>query len=82
MWLPRMCECAGPWPQSQSQSPTKPTLRVTDKRKKTFADEYEIDPTKNDGVAHQYDAVVRSRDERRKMHGGDCECCRDVSGPI
>jgi hypothetical protein len=21
---------------------------------------------------------VRNREERKKMHGGDCECCRDV----
>jgi len=46
---------------------------------RTVADEYEIDPAKNDGVSHQFHAVVRNRDERRKMHGGDCECCRDVS---
>ncbi|TXT05999.1 hypothetical protein VHUM_03760 [Vanrija humicola] len=49
------------------------------------ADEYEIDPEKNDGVAHQFDAVVRGRDARKRMHGGDCECCRDyyeAVGPL
>ncbi|BEJ02442.1 hypothetical protein CcaverHIS631_0702370 [Cutaneotrichosporon cavernicola] len=45
--------------------------------KKTFADEFEINPARNEGVTHQYDAVVRNRDARKQMHGGDCECCRD-----
>lgn len=46
---------------------------------RTAADEYEIDPSRNGGVGHQFHEVVRNRDERKKMHGGDCECCRDVS---
>jgi hypothetical protein len=46
---------------------------------RTAADEFEVDPEKNGGVGHQFHEVVRNRAERRKMHGGDCECCRDVS---
>jgi hypothetical protein len=40
---------------------------------------YAIDPNANGGLDYQYDEVVRNRDARRRMHGGDCECCRDVS---
>ncbi|KAK4685524.1 hypothetical protein P7C73_g4625, partial [Tremellales sp. Uapishka_1] len=39
-------------------------------------DEYEIDPDKNQGNKYQYHDVVRKKDERKKMHGGDCECCQ------
>ncbi len=55
---------------------------MADNRKTTFADEFEIDPARNDGVGHQYDAVVRNREARKRMHGGDCECCRGVSVSI
>ncbi|TXT04417.1 uncharacterized protein COLE_07236 [Cutaneotrichosporon oleaginosum] len=48
----------------------------------TFADEYEIDPARNDGVGYQFDAVVRDRAARRRMHGGDCECCRDYYAAV
>ena len=46
---------------------------------RSVADEFEIDPARNNGVAHKYHETVRNRDARRQMHGGDCECCRDVS---
>lgn len=46
---------------------------------RSVADEFEIDPARNNGVAHKYHETVRGRDARRQMHGGDCECCRDVS---
>lgn len=26
----------------------------------------------------KYDEVVRNKEERKRLHGGDCECCRDV----
>lgn len=45
---------------------------------KTINAEFVIDPARNGGVAHQYDEVVRTRNERRQMDAGDCECCRDV----
>lgn len=51
----------------------------SDGSKPRVADEYEVDPDRNDGANYQYHNVVRGRDERRKMHGGDCECCREVS---
>ncbi|KAJ6519274.1 DNA repair protein endonuclease SAE2/CtIP C-terminus-domain-containing protein [Mycena sanguinolenta] len=38
---------------------------------------YAIDPARNGGVDFQYDAVVRRKEDRRRMDGGDCECCRD-----
>ncbi|KAJ6573964.1 DNA repair protein endonuclease SAE2/CtIP C-terminus-domain-containing protein [Mycena vulgaris] len=46
---------------------------------------YAIDPAQNGGLNFQYDAVVRGKDERRRMAGGDCECCRDyyeAIGPL
>ncbi|KAJ7593742.1 DNA repair protein endonuclease SAE2/CtIP C-terminus-domain-containing protein [Mycena floridula] len=39
--------------------------------------EFEIDPEQNAGLDYQYDEVVRTKEARKKMHGGDCECCRD-----
>lgn len=46
---------------------------------RSVAEEFEIDPARNNGVAHKYHETVRNRDARRQMHGGDCECCREVS---
>ncbi|KAJ8453956.1 hypothetical protein ONZ45_g19496 [Pleurotus djamor] len=43
---------------------------------------YKIDPHQNGGVAFQYDEVVRGKDARKKLHGGDCECCRDYYDAI
>ncbi|KAJ6569586.1 hypothetical protein B0H19DRAFT_1136135 [Mycena capillaripes] len=46
---------------------------------------YAIDPARNGGVAFQYDAVVRGKEDRRRMEAGDCECCRDyyeAVGPL
>ncbi|KAJ7922939.1 hypothetical protein B0H13DRAFT_1707276 [Mycena leptocephala] len=46
---------------------------------------YAIDPARNGGVDFQYDAVVRGKEDRRRMEGGDCECCRDyyeAIGPL
>ncbi|KAK0186271.1 DNA repair protein endonuclease SAE2/CtIP C-terminus-domain-containing protein [Armillaria mellea] len=48
-----------------------------DSKEKTINETFAIDPTHNDGLDFQFDAVVRNKDERRKLHGGDCECCRD-----
>ncbi|KIK24935.1 hypothetical protein PISMIDRAFT_677712 [Pisolithus microcarpus 441] len=39
----------------------------------------------NQGLDFPYDAVVRSREERRHMEGDDCECCHDyykAIGPV
>ncbi|KAF8213716.1 DNA repair protein endonuclease SAE2/CtIP C-terminus-domain-containing protein [Mycena galopus ATCC 62051] len=38
---------------------------------------YAIDPARNDGVNFQYAAVVRGKEDRQRMDGGDCECCHD-----
>ncbi|KAJ7293882.1 DNA repair protein endonuclease SAE2/CtIP C-terminus-domain-containing protein [Mycena rebaudengoi] len=46
---------------------------------------YTIDPTQNGGMGFQYDEVVRGKEDRRRMEGGDCECCRDyyeAIGPL
>ncbi|KJA18293.1 hypothetical protein HYPSUDRAFT_191202 [Hypholoma sublateritium FD-334 SS-4] len=46
---------------------------------------YAIDPANNGGLDYQYDEVVRSRDARKKMHAGDCECCKayyEAVGPL
>ena len=45
------------------------------------ADEYEIDPKQNEGLAYQYHDVKRGRAERRAMHGSGCECCTGVRSP-
>jgi len=43
---------------------------------------FEIDPDANGGLNYAYDAVVRNKEERRKMHGSDCECCKEVSSAL
>lgn len=48
-------------------------------RSTRVADEYEIDPERNEGANFQFHDVKRRRTERQQMHGGDCECCRGVS---
>ncbi|KDR79382.1 hypothetical protein GALMADRAFT_243412 [Galerina marginata CBS 339.88] len=48
-----------------------------DPKQSTINALYTIDPARNGGLAYQYDEVVRSKDERRKMDAGDCECCRE-----
>jgi hypothetical protein len=49
-------------------------------RKKHVQDEYEIDPEQNEGASFAFHDVKRRKADRRHMHGGDCECCKDVSG--
>ncbi|WVQ66943.1 uncharacterized protein L199_005134 [Kwoniella botswanensis] len=44
---------------------------------KTVGEEYEINPSQNDGNDFAYHDVRRKKAERRNMHGGDCECCKD-----
>ncbi|KAG9100298.1 hypothetical protein FRC06_004276 [Ceratobasidium sp. 370] len=44
---------------------------------KTINSEYEIDPTRNNGMAFEFDAVVRDKDERRKLIAGDCIACKE-----
>ena len=39
---------------------------------------YEINPEHNQGLDFQYDEVVRDKEKRKRMHAGDCECCREV----
>ncbi|KAF8343960.1 DNA repair protein endonuclease SAE2/CtIP C-terminus-domain-containing protein [Cantharellus anzutake] len=46
---------------------------------------YEIDKSKNDGLDYHFDGVVRKKQERQKLHGTDCLCCRDyydAVGPL
>ena len=47
-------------------------------RDKTINAEFVIDPVRNRGLDFQYDEVVRTKEDRRRMDAGDCECCRDV----
>ncbi|KAG8738491.1 hypothetical protein FRC10_006804 [Ceratobasidium sp. 414] len=44
---------------------------------KTINSEYEIDPTRNNGMAFEFDAVVRDKNERRKLIAGDCIACKE-----
>ncbi|KAF8900697.1 DNA repair protein endonuclease SAE2/CtIP C-terminus-domain-containing protein [Gymnopilus junonius] len=48
-----------------------------DQNKTTINALFTIDPAQNGGVPYQYDEVVRSKEARRKMDAGDCECCRE-----
>ncbi|KAG5644445.1 hypothetical protein DXG03_008540 [Asterophora parasitica] len=53
--------------------------------KTTINAAFEIDPARNGGLNFQYDEVVRTREDRRRMNAGDCECCRDyyeAIGPL
>ena len=46
----------------------------------TINSRFSIRKDRNNGMDFQYDAVVRNRQERKHMLGGDCECCHEVSG--
>lgn len=39
---------------------------------------YAIDTAKNNGLAFQYDEVVRNRNHRQRLEAGDCDCCKEV----
>ncbi|KIJ17207.1 hypothetical protein PAXINDRAFT_73701 [Paxillus involutus ATCC 200175] len=43
----------------------------------TINSRFSIRKDRNSGVEFQYDAVVRNREERKHMLGGDCECCQE-----
>ncbi|WVR07639.1 hypothetical protein IAU60_004681 [Kwoniella sp. DSM 27419] len=43
----------------------------------SIREEYEIDPEQNEGASFAFHDVKRKRAERKAMHGGDCECCKD-----
>jgi len=52
---------------------------------KTLNSMFEINKEANHGLDYQFDEVVRVKDERKQLHGGDCECCRDyytTVGPL
>ncbi|KAF8227220.1 hypothetical protein L208DRAFT_1433702 [Tricholoma matsutake] len=52
---------------------------------KTINAEYAIDPARNGGLEFQYDEVARTKEDRRRLDAGDCECCRDyytAIGPL
>ncbi|WVO14224.1 hypothetical protein L204_101856 [Cryptococcus depauperatus] len=40
-------------------------------------EEYAIDPQQNEGAAFAFHNTKRKKAERKTMHGGDCECCKD-----
>jgi hypothetical protein len=42
--------------------------------------EFEIDPAANAGVPFAFNEVVRGRPHRHRLHAGECEECRGVSG--
>ncbi|PIL29177.1 hypothetical protein GSI_09226 [Ganoderma sinense ZZ0214-1] len=50
--------------------------------KQTINAMFEIDPGRNGGVDFQFEEVVRDKEKRKGMHGGDCECCRDYYNAI
>ena len=54
-------------------------FRTKDKETATINARYEINPSDNEGLAYPFHEVVRKKDERKRLHAGDCECCKDVS---
>lgn len=44
---------------------------------KTINSEFEINPVRNDGMAFEFDSVVRDKNERRKLAAGDCIACKE-----
>ncbi|KZT64437.1 hypothetical protein DAEQUDRAFT_769724 [Daedalea quercina L-15889] len=38
---------------------------------------YEVNADENNGVGHQFEEVVRDKERRKRLHGADCECCRE-----
>ncbi|ELU44816.1 hypothetical protein AG1IA_01164 [Rhizoctonia solani AG-1 IA] len=44
---------------------------------KTINSEFEINPIHNEGVAFQFDSVVRDKNERKKLAAGDCIACKE-----
>ncbi|KAJ3980645.1 hypothetical protein F5890DRAFT_1419243 [Lentinula detonsa] len=43
----------------------------------TINELYEIDSEQNAGLRYQFEEVVRGREKRRQLIGGDCDDCRD-----
>ncbi|KDQ23475.1 hypothetical protein PLEOSDRAFT_1114448 [Pleurotus ostreatus PC15] len=46
---------------------------------------FAIDPKRNGGLDFQFEEVVKNKEDRKKLHAGDCECCRDyyeAVGPL
>ncbi|CAE6422067.1 unnamed protein product [Rhizoctonia solani] len=44
---------------------------------KTINSEFEINPAHNEGMAFEFDSVVRDKNERKKLTGGDCIACKE-----
>ena len=63
-----------------SPSTCHDTIRASRSGMGTINSRFSIRKDRNHGVDYQYDAVVRTREERKHMLGSDCECCREVSG--
>ncbi|CAE7168562.1 unnamed protein product [Rhizoctonia solani] len=44
---------------------------------KTINSEFEINPVHNEGMAFEFDSVVRDKNERKKLIAGDCIACKE-----
>ncbi|CAE6449063.1 unnamed protein product [Rhizoctonia solani] len=44
---------------------------------KTINSEFEINPAHNEGMAFEFDSVVRDKNERKKLTAGDCIACKE-----
>lgn len=53
---------------SKASGPSNPT---------TINAAFAIDPHANDGLDFEFSDVVRGKEKRKRMHGEDCECCKD-----
>ncbi|TFY79155.1 hypothetical protein EWM64_g4856 [Hericium alpestre] len=78
-------ECEESLVQAQPSKKQKGKARASDPGSTTINAQFEINPEANEGLAFQFDTVVRSKRDRHRMDAGDCECCRDyyeAIGPL
>ncbi|KAI0337703.1 hypothetical protein BDW22DRAFT_1383329 [Trametopsis cervina] len=77
-------------PRGPIRTPISPTLNKGKSKlmvplspsNKSLNSRYRLNPVLNDGVAYQFEEVVRQKDARRALHAEDCECCRDYYNAI
>jgi len=59
--------------------------QISRTRNQTINAHFMINSSRNGGLDFQFDSVERGRAERRRLQGGDCDCCRDyyeVAEPV
>ncbi|CAE6490383.1 unnamed protein product [Rhizoctonia solani] len=66
-----------PMLQRSDQSHDEREAQMRALRHKTINSEFEINPAHNEGMAFEFDSVVRDKNERKKLTGGDCIACKE-----